>query len=292
MAQYVLSRFPLPGVRSVLDFVDVDSDKWRQYASKRSWPLSALYERESRTLARFERAAARTFDASMFVSEAEVRLFLRSAPDCAERIGFVENGVDAQFFSPDGEYPDPYSGNRSVLVFTGAMDYWANAEAVSWFATEVFPHVRRKHREARFYIVGARPGRDVTRLAQSDGSVVVTGRVDDVRPFLSHARAAVAPLRTARGVQNKVLEAMAMARPVVATPQALEGLALDAPYPLVAEDPGDWVARILAVHRGEVDPNLGKRLRSWIVSRYAWRDRASRWVELLEGAATGSVTAE
>ena len=186
-----------PEFERVLDLVDVDSDKWRQYASKASWPLSWVYRREGRTLLRYEREAVLRFDAAILVSQAESDLFRSLAPECSDRITFMENGVDSEFFSPEREYPDPYNGNRSVLVFTGAMDYRANVDAVCWFVKEVFPAVHDRHPACRLFIVGSRPTAAVRNLGLEEG-VTVTGWVDDVRPFLAHARAAVAPLRLAR----------------------------------------------------------------------------------------------
>ena len=113
-------------------------------------------------------------------------------------------------------FPSPFAPGEHAIVFTGAMDYWPNVDAVLWFARDVLPEIRRCDASARFYVVGMNPDPAVRALA-SDPSVVVTGRVRDVRPYLGHARVVVAPLRIARGIQNKVLEAMAMAKPVVVT---------------------------------------------------------------------------
>src|SRR5205814_5693686 len=125
MAQYVDS-VSIPGLRRVLDFVDMDSDKWRQYASARPWALSAIYAREATRLFAYERACANRFDASVFVSEAEAQLFREHAPETTARVSAVENGVDIDYFSPARDYRNPYAADDRVLVFTGAMDYWAN----------------------------------------------------------------------------------------------------------------------------------------------------------------------
>src|SRR3569623_858504 len=193
------------GRRRVMDFVDIDSDKWQQYAEARRWPLSWVYRREARTLLQYERAVAATFDASVFVSDSEADLFKRLAPECAARVWSIHNGVDTAYFDPVQSFTPPYPLYEKPIVFTGAMDYWANVEAVNWFAREVFPVVRAADEEARFYIVGARPAAEVQALRRLPG-VIVVGAVDDIRPYLAHAALAVAPLRIARGVQNKVLE--------------------------------------------------------------------------------------
>ncbi len=133
MAQYVLGK-ELSQLRRVVDFVDVDSDKWRQYAERKPWPLSWLYRREAETLLQFERDVAMKFDASLFVSAEEAAFFRQLVPEAAASISHLENGVDHEYFMPDAGYEDPYAGCRDVLVFTGAMDYWANIDAVRWFA--------------------------------------------------------------------------------------------------------------------------------------------------------------
>ncbi|MFZ3041231.1 MAG: TIGR03087 family PEP-CTERM/XrtA system glycosyltransferase [Thiobacillus sp.] len=219
MAQFM----PASLARRVLDMVDVDSDKWTQYAPTQRWPLSWVYAREGRKLAAWEARVAQDFDATLLVSHAEAALLQQRAPAAQHKIGAFENGVDADYFSPARDYPDPYPPGVQGVVFTGAMDYWPNVDAVSWFAERIFPAVRAAVPGAQFTIVGSRPSDAVLELARQPG-VVVTGGVPDVRPWLAHAACAVAPLRIARGVQNKVLEAMAMARPVVASAQAAEGI--------------------------------------------------------------------
>ncbi|PKO73885.1 MAG: sugar transferase [Betaproteobacteria bacterium HGW-Betaproteobacteria-17] len=223
MAQFM----PAGLARRVLDMVDVDSDKWTQYAPTQRWPLSWLYAREGRKLAAWEARVAQDFDATLLVSHAEAALLQQRAPAAQHKIGAFENGVDADYFSPARDYPNPYLPDVQGVVFTGAMDYWPNVDAVSWFAERIFPAIRAAVPDAQFTIVGSHPSDAVLELARQPG-VVVTGSVPDVRPWLAHAACAVAPLRIARGVQNKVLEAMAMARPVVASAQAAEGIRAEA----------------------------------------------------------------
>ena len=218
MAPYLMGA---AGVRRVLDMVDIDSAKWGEYAARAPWPARAVWAREARTLLAFERAAAQDFDRTLFVSEAEADAFHRLAPESASRVGWMDNGVDLETFSPAHAFPAPFAGTS--IVFTGTMDYWPNVDAVTWFADAVLPAVHARHPGATFVIVGANPAPAVRKLADRR-NIVVTGRVADVRPYLAHAALVVAPLRIARGIQNKVLEAMAMGRPVLATPQAFEGL--------------------------------------------------------------------
>ncbi|WP_287368790.1 TIGR03087 family PEP-CTERM/XrtA system glycosyltransferase [Thauera sp.] len=222
MAQYL----DVPGLqRRIVDFCDVDSAKWTQYAADRSWPMSWLYRREGEHLLAFERKAAMDSDASLFVTEAEAALFIRSAPEARERTQVMQNGVDADFFSPANCGESPYPAGGPVIVFSGAMDYWPNIDAVTWFATELLPQIRRDVPDARFWIVGMNPAPAVQALAGE--GITVTGTVPDVRPYIAHADVVVAPLRIARGIQNKVLEAMAMARPVVVSAEAAAGLDAD-----------------------------------------------------------------
>ena len=208
VAQYVL-REDLPLEQRIIDFVDVDSDKWKQFASNKIWPLSAIYKREADKLLEYEQQTAEKFDYNLFVSDSEAELFRQLAPSVAEKVTSYNNGVDSRYFSPTEELENPYRSAVLPIVFTGAMDYWPNVDAVKYFARSVLPQVKLRHPEAEFYIVGNKPSAEVKELEQIPG-VVVTGWVEDIRPYIKHASVAVAPMRIARGVQNKVLEAMAM----------------------------------------------------------------------------------
>ena len=277
MAQYLPDS--VPEGRRILDLVDVDSDKWRQYGERHSGPMGWVYRREARRLLAYERRAAAGFDATTLVSAAEADFFRDLAPEAASRVEAVANGVDTEFFHPDREYPDPYPMGRKPLVFTGAMDYWANVDAVSWFAESVFPRIRERIPEAAFYIVGTRPVEAVRILDRVPG-VTVTGAVPDIRPYLAHARLGVAPLRVARGVQNKVLEAFAMDRPVLATGAALDGLGLGRGYPLQGEGPEDLARKACLVLSG--DEPEGSRLRSLVRRQFGWAAHLERFRILLE----------
>ncbi len=268
MAQYVTGYAGSLSV--IMDFVDVDSDKWAQYADGRGWPVSALYRRESRRLLAFERQVAATAEASLFVSGAEAELFRELAPECAARVHHICNGVDFEFFSPDRDYDNPYRGQGPCLVFTGAMDYWANVDAVTWFAEEVFPAIQAAVPGIRFFIVGGKPTPAVRKLAANPG-IEVTGRVADVRPYVAHAAASIAPLRIARGVQNKILEAMSMARPVIATPEAAKGIDVRPGEEIViAAGAADFATAVSGLVLGTHGVDLGANARSRIVSAYGW----------------------
>lgn len=279
-AQYILGP-EFADTRRIVDFVDVDSDKWRQYAANKSWPASAVYGRESRTLLGFERRVAAAVDTSLLVSPQEAELFRRLAPASAARIDHVTNGVDHLYFDPAEAFPNPFDDGAETLVFTGAMDYWANVDAVVWFATEILPAARAAWPGLRFCIVGANPTAAVRDLAGLPG-VSVTGRVADVRPYVAHAVAAVAPLRLARGIQNKVLEAMAMGKAVIATPEAVEGIDARAGDDiLVASDAAAFADRLAAVKAADRRRDLGLRARALILDRYCWPATLSRLDRLL-----------
>jgi len=278
MAQYAEKY---PQARRVVDFCDVDSDKWRQYADQKSWPMSWLYRHEARQLLAYERQVARDYDASLFVSQPEADLFRKLAPESDAKIGFFNNGVDTDYFSPEPAHVSPYQAGERALVFTGAMDYWPNVDAVQWFATDVFPQLRAAFPGLRFYIVGARPSPAVEALGKLDG-VAVTGTVPDVRPYIAHAKVAVAPLRIARGIQNKVLEAMAMATPVVVSPQALEGIDAEPGTELVlADGAAAFVEAVSNLLSRQADA-MGRAARAKVERQYSWPSNLACIGERLE----------
>ncbi len=205
-----------------VDFVDVDSAKWTDYAANHRWPMSWLYRREGVQLLGYERSVAAQARCSFFATEKETELFRGLAPESAARVAPICNGVDFDYFAPQDDRPSPFQPGELPLVFTGAMDYWPNIDAVSWFVQDMLPALRERWPALRFHIVGRNPAPAVRALAGEH--VNVTGTVADVRPWLQHAAAVVAPLRLARGIQNKVLEALAMARPVVAASVCVEAI--------------------------------------------------------------------
>lgn len=281
MAQYAMGDAAAKA-RRVVDYVDVDSDKWRQYAAAKSWPAGWIYNRESRRLLSFEREVAAASDASLFVSEAEADLFKALAPESAAKIGALNNGVDFEYFDPTQTYDRLFDGTDPILVFTGAMDYWANVDAVRWFANDVFPGIRARCPTAQFWIVGARPSPQVTELTSVSG-IHVTGSVPDIRPYIAHADIIVAPLRLARGIQNKVLEAMAMARPVIASPEALEGIDAEIGRDIICADGADAFVEHTVALLGDPDPNaMGDRARDRVVSTYGWTANLAGLKTLLE----------
>jgi len=282
VAQFILTP-AFAHARRIVDFVDVDSDKWRQYATSKSWPMSWIYRREARTLQAFERTVAAAADVGLFVSAPEAALFRQIAPEAAARIAHVDNGVDQAFFDPGLPQADPYDGHRETVVFTGAMDYWANVDAVTWFADQVLPRLIERRPTLRFAIVGSRPAPAVLALGRRP-NIIVTGRVPDIRGYVAHAAAVVAPLRLARGVQNKVLEAMAMAKATVVSPQALEGIVATAGQDLLVADSAPAFAdAVLDAMSPERAATLGAFARRRILARYTWAATLAPLAGMLEG---------
>jgi sugar transferase (PEP-CTERM/EpsH1 system associated) len=267
--------------RRLIDFVDVDSDKWRQYSEQKNWPVSYVFRREANKLLVLEKALCEQFDSSLFVSQAEAELFKSLCPENASKVGYYNNGVDRDYFNPANSYANPYSIDAKVIVFTGAMDYWPNVDAVVWFARNVFPLLRAKHPQLQFCIVGGSPSAPVLRLGE-DAGVEVTGRVEDVRPYLQHAIAAIAPMRVARGVQNKVLEAMAMEKIVLVSSLGLEGIAAaHGEQLLVVEEPAEYETHIEGVINGEFC-HLQEPARHFITSCFDWDESLPAVVSLLK----------
>jgi sugar transferase (PEP-CTERM/EpsH1 system associated) len=286
MAPYLLAH--ADGRATIMDLVDMDSAKWGQYAAETAGPKRWLFAREARRLLELERAVAARADATLFVSEAEARLFRSHAPEAADRVRAVPNGVDMDYFDPDAGFPrqpvERYALDGQIVTFVGAMDYRPNAEGIAWFAREAWPAVRRARPGARLFVVGGKPPAEVQALLGRDG-ITVTGRVADVRPYIAAARAVVAPLRIARGVQNKVLEAMAMARPVVATPQAFEGIDAEPGRHLLVEAEADGMAAQVSRLLGDPASGqaLGRAARARCLAQYRWSTNLSLLDGLLGG---------
>ena len=281
MAQYLLGTGPRP-LRLLVDFVDVDSEKWADYAATRTFPVQQIFRREARQLLRFDRSVAAKADASIFVSESEAELFRKRAPESREKILAIPNGVDTVYFSPKNAGPKPNFSGSPIIVFTGQMDYWPNVDAVVWFSDTVLPTLREKFPGATFYIVGAHPSATVRALSLRPG-IVVTDAVPDVRPYVGHADVVVAPMRIGRGIQNKVLEGMAMARPVIVTPQALEGIdALPDIHLLLARDSDEFVVHVERIMDPAFAMRIGAAARERVLQSYNWADSLAKFDLLLE----------
>jgi sugar transferase (PEP-CTERM/EpsH1 system associated) len=276
MAEYVKDVSDIP---KVIDFVDVDSDKWRLYGRHRRFPLSWVFRLESNRLGRYEERVARVFDRSILVTEREARLLRDRTSD--SHIAVISNGVDLTYLQPPRNDVPRSAG---VLVFTGVMDYFPNVDAVQYFCVEILPLVLREAPETRFHIVGRNPTPGVRRLESHN--VVVTGEVPDVRPYLAEASVAVVPLRISRGVQNKILEAMAMGLPVVTTSQAIGGTeATTADGLRIADSPDAFAKETLALLR---DPSLRQECsasaRNYVERHHSWDNHGLQLERLLQDA--------
>jgi len=284
MAPYVLD---LPrSVPLVVDLADVDSEKWRAYGTVLKGPKRWVYRREWRKVTALERRIAREANLCSFVTDAEAALFRTVVPDSVAEVRGISSGVDHAYFDPAGDYPAVYDTAVPNYVFTGTMDYPPNADAVVWFATEILPAIRRDLPGACFHIVGHSPNEAVLALAKIEG-VNVTGRVPDVRPYVAHATASVAPLRIARGIQNKVLEAMAMARPVVVTGDGLEGIDAQSGKEVIVADTAEAFANAcIRLATGTESRTLGDAARECVLRHYNWSARLSRFDDILRPAET------
>jgi sugar transferase (PEP-CTERM/EpsH1 system associated) len=278
MAQYVESAGQIP---MVTDLVDVDSDKWTQYATFTRFPFSAIYRREGRYLRGYERRVCARSSCVVVTTEREAALVRQISP--TTHVQVVPNGVDTAYFDPAVV---PQDRTVPTVIFTGDMSYFPNQQAVNYFARKVLPLIRVSHSEAQFLIVGRNPSRDVLRLQRIHG-VEVTGFVPDVRTYLAKAHVAVAPFTIAAGIQNKILEAMAYGLPVVATSRTAQGL-----LPSVADmvDTGDTAEEMASkIVRLLRDLDLARRKgvegRRRVAAEYKWEQSLDRLLQLLENPA-------
>lgn len=281
----------------IIDFVDVDSDKWGQLADAAPFPLSRLYRLEQKRLAKFEVEISEWASMSLFISKIEAQLFKQNGGKGA--IEFLPNGTELDLrrlpvkqssLNASGSRPGASRGAR--IIFVGTMDYLPNIDAVRYFVEEVFPLVRREDPTASFEIVGRGPTRAVKRLNKLDG-IKVVGEVQDVRSYLLHADVSVAPMRIARGVQNKVLEAMALGVPVVATPVAVEGIDVQNEEEVLIGNDADELARQIVRFLRDVDlrRNVTKKARMRMNELYNW-DSIGVSLERLLTASSGEWFAE
>lgn len=269
----------VPARARLADLVDIDSAKWSAYAQSRGRLSGWLYRRESQGVWGLERQAVLRCQAVVLVSAAEAELL----GGVGDNIYAIGNGVDWEYFSPRGQ-PSPVP----TVVFSGTMSYRPNAEAVCWFVQNVLPMLRAKAPNLRFLIVGRDPTRAVRQLARA-GGVQVTGAVRDVRPFLGRSHVVVAPLQIARGVQNKILEAMSMAKAVVASPQAAEGLDVQTGQDLLlASHPQQWRDAILLLLDDQaLRKQIENSARRRIEHRYTWEIQTQPLLELCDRLCEG-----
>lgn len=277
-ASSLASYLKYPGFDSsinVVDFVDVDSQKWIDYATSSSIPKSWLYRLEGRRLRQTEIAISDEVDAVTLVSERETELVRSYCPP--QKIHKVTNGVDLEYYSPR------VGQNCNRLIFVGALDYKPNVEGICWFAREVWPKLTQRIPGLELQIVGRKPVKSVLQL-ESVGGIKVIGQVPDVRPFMADSKLIIAPLMIARGLQNKVLEAMAFGKPVVGSAASLAGFAHTTDFPGVqAGSPDEWVHEITAILESESRRDeLGKSGRKYAERLHNWNDCLLPFTRLLK----------
>lgn len=271
MAQYIPDDFR---GRVIMDFADVDSAKFESYGASASGPMAWINRREGRLLRKFEATVARRADYSLFVSDVEAQLFRQRSGVDGGKIKAIGNGIDLAFYDSSKAVAEIRQDNSPLLIFTGQMDYLPNIEAVISFSQEVMPLVRKQFPQVQFAIVGRAPTLAVANLSGQHGTVVV-GSVDDIRSWILAADIVVAPLRMARGIQNKVLEAMALGKPVVASVAAAEGIdAVDGRDLMVArniEDEARLICELLADRMKMA--RVGDNAKALIHSHYSWEQQ-------------------
>jgi hypothetical protein len=273
VAPYVLG---VP-VKKVMDFVDMDSVKWREFSKDSDIFRKALYRYEAWALKKLENKCVEEFDLCTVATNAEHEELMQRPGEAAK--GWFVNGVDLEYFSraQSQEYDD------NLIVFLGKMDYWPNVDAVKFFTEEILPMVRSRFGKAKFRIVGANPAREVQKLAQRHKNVEVTGRVDDVRPLVTGAALSVAPLRVARGTQNKVLESLAMRVPVVTNSLTLKGVDMRPGIDvLVGDTPEEFAKEVCSVlgskTRREQFAAAGQQR---VIERHNWDSAMDSFEELV-----------
>lgn len=281
MSPYALA---VPAERRVLDLCDLDSEKWHDYARSSRGLSKLFYQTEARRLARQERAWVKTFDATLLITEQEAKPLRADVEH--DRIHVIANGVaipDSSAVSL-GAVPE-HAKKRSTIGFVGVMDYRPNVDAVCWFVKTCWAAIRRSSPQAVFRIVGRSPHRQVRALSRVAG-VEVVGSVVDIAPEVRSFDVSVAPLRIARGLQNKVLEAMAYAKPVVLTSGAAEGIGgtHEREY-LIADDPQTFTNQVLSL-LGDASERrrLGDNARRFVQDSYNWDEHLRRFEMVVTGA--------
>ena len=289
MAEYIFQSKLLAGegnnpnrTKLIMDFCDIDSDKWLQYSQGANLPMKQIYCAENERLQTYEEKIYRTFDSSIVASDLEKKVFLKICPQ-AEDVIVILNGVDAAYFSPDSIESASDLKNGPNLVFTGAMDYHANVDGVCWFCEEIFPRLNKEFPNLNFDIVGRHPAPAVKKLDTIPG-VHVIGDVVDIRPWYQKADVYVVPLRLGRGVQNKVLEAMAMGRPVVATSKANSGIVAKHDEHLMLADTSDTFATTVKnlLQNDEKRKVLGRNARNFVQAEFDWNTNMAKLNDLLQ----------
>ncbi len=268
-----------PGIRVIVDFMDLDSDKWQRFSAVSSFPMSQVYRYEAKALGKYERTIQAEVEACLFVSQAEVDLFRQKNKSAAPNLKVIGNGV---------ELSDYYPGDKSAyqapltLLFTGVMDYLPNEDAVCWFVDNVWPSVVENFSDAKLIVAGMKPGQRVLDL-QKQGNIEVTGFVEQMLPYYHDADVFVAPFQIARGVQNKILQAFACGLPVVTTPIGAEGIdGYDGEHFLVAQSPAHFAEQIeRLVQQPQLYKSVSASARQLIFDDFLWEAKNRPLIDLI-----------
>lgn len=274
VAKYIFHSEALKGLSSkpklLTDFMDLDSDKWQQYADKSSFPMSLVYQREAKLISKYEQKIQQSFDACFFIADAEVNLFKKAVAN-ADNVYTLGNGMNTEEFYPANIPP---KNSAPVFLFTGVMDYKPNVDAVVWFVEEVWSGILNQYPQARFIIAGMNPNSAVQELTKVTG-VETTGFVDEILPYYHESDYFVAPFRLARGVQNKVLQAFACGLPVISTPMGAEGIDCEANKDiLLANNQHEFLTAIKTLESdAEFKSQLALNALTLINEHYSWQGK-------------------
>jgi sugar transferase (PEP-CTERM/EpsH1 system associated) len=273
------------GIPKVLTHHNIESQLMRRRADTESNPLAKWYlSREAAKIGAYELAECGKFDLNIFVSDTDAASLNARLPDIRTEV--IPNGVDLQYFRCDRKDED--SGS-SALIYTGGMNMYANRDAVMFFLREIWPAIKQGVPDVRFYAVGQDPPAELLRVAEGDSNVVVTGYVDDIRPFVGKSTAYVVPLRVGGGTRLKILDAMAMEKAIVSTSVGAEGInVIDGKNILLADEPGDFAVKTVELLR---DPGLRRRLgadaRRLVESEYSWDRIGGKLQDAYESVVAG-----
>jgi len=279
MLQYLpsLSQFD---AKLIVDLVDVDSEKFLSYANQSSGLLRMAYRKESARVAALESKSVRISDTITLSTHEEAALLRTRLPQYTDKIKTIENGVDAEYFHPCTESPIHQVSSRGqqkastipTLLFVGVLDYKPNVDALCWFTDNVWPMIRSRFSEAKYLIAGKNVCRSIRKLNSIQG-IEVRGPAPDIRPFFREANILAIPLRTAMGIQNKVLEGMAMGIPIIASQKAVRGTNARAEHELLrAETPDDWVKQIARLMESPaLCKTISQKARQYVIQHHDWK---------------------
>ena len=265
----------------LMDYMDLDSDKWQQYADKTTWPMKLIYQREAKLISEYEQKIQQYFDACFFIADAEVALFKANSPTPnINNVYTLGNGLNTEEFYPADSAPN---NAAPKFIFTGVMDYKPNVDAVVWFVENCWQLILQQYPNAEFIIAGMNPNAAVMHLKKYHG-ITITGFVDEILPYYHQADYFVAPFRLARGVQNKVLQAFACGLPVISTPMGAEGIdCVDGEHILLANTPEDFLQQVQQLEKeASLKQTIKDNALALIHNHYSWHGKLAPLKALLE----------